>query len=940
MVKQTEEWCGAPKLLSRVSYCLLIRDALKKLTTSIALKKAKERITYFLLLLFYVSLSQGRAFAQLTPDTTLGGESSVVTPGVIINNQAADRIDGGASRGANLFHSFLEFNLNAGQRVYFASPIGIETIITRVTGVNPSNILGTLGVNGSANLFLINPNGILFGPNARLDVRGSFFASTASSVVFADGNQFSAKTPQNPPLLTVSVPLGVQYGATPGPIQVQGSRLEVPQGRTLGLLGGEVTLQGATVAAPGGRVELGSVAGNSVVSLKPSGNDWQMGYEGVQNFQDIQLSNRAVVNASGQGGGDIQVWARSLRLGGESRLEALTLGSQPGGQIAVNASNSVELTGTGTRAYLQDLGLFLTGQVRPTNLRNGLFTLTYGSGAAGNVVINTPSFIARNGALVATSTVATSTVGSGRGGDLTINGSDNVELTTSALITGSGFGNSGAAGDLTVNTQRLLVRDYGVLVTSSLGANPGGDLTVNASQSVELIGTPPILLLPSDPRTRFITGLFSTTFGTTDAGEVRVTTQRLSVRDGASIGASTAGTGKGGNIMVTASDAVEIIGKSQSPDGNQAQSSLAATAVESSTGGGGNLTVRTGQLILQDEGRLSVRNRGTGDAGNLNVVADSIRLDNGGSIAAATEEVARGGGNIQLQTQSLQLHDNSIITAQARGSGKGGDITIDTDTLALDSSNITASASQSAGGNITINAADSIRLDNQARIAAATEQAGEGGSIKLQTQSLQLRNNSSIDAQARNNGNGGNVRIDTDTLVAFENSNITADANLGNGGNITINTRGLFRDPTSKITASSNLGITGVVDINTEINNVEATLPPLPQEFVSSEQIVADSCLGRRNFKGGSFTVTGTGGLPSTPYGAFTASYPVTDVQLISQESTTSHRASTAVPEELSGSSSVLQEAQGMYVTADGRVVLGTIPQLEALAKAEDFICR
>jgi filamentous hemagglutinin family protein len=876
LAQQTEDLYSESKSLSEVN-CLPIGDALNQLSLNSSLKNLKQKISYLLFLVFYVLLPQGRACAQLLPDTTLGGESSIVTPGVIINNQPADRIDGGASRGANLLHSFLDLNLNTGQRVYFASPTGIENIITRVTGANPSNILGTLGVDGSANLVLINPNGIFFGLNARLDVKGSFFASTASSVVFANGYQFSATTPQNPPLLTVSAPLGVQFGATPGSVQVQGSSLQVAQGRTLALVGGEVTLQGGTVAAPGGRVELGSVAGNSVVSLNPVNAGWRLGYDGVQNFQDIQLSKKAVVSASGAGGGDIQVWARSLRLGEESRIEALTLGSQPGGGIIVNASNSVELTGTGTRTYLQDIGLFLTGQVRPANLRNGLFTLSYGSGAAGDVVINTPSFIARNGALV-----ATSTAGSGDGGDLTVNASDNTELTTSALITGTGIG-GGDAGNLTVNTGRLLVRDYGVLTTSTLSSGRGGELTVNASQSVEVIGTPPFNLIPADSRTRFITGLFSSTFGEGKAGDVRVTTPRLSVRDGAAIGASTYDRGNGGDITVIASDTVELIGKSESPDAINppAQSALAATAVNGSTGTSGTLSVQTGQLILRDEGRLSVRNRGTGNnAGNLNVVADSIRLDNGSSIAAATEETGEG-GNITLQTRSLQLRHNSTIDAQAGQTGKGG--------------------------------------------------------------------------------NGGNITIDTDTLVAFENSNITANANLGNGGKIIINTQGLFvPDPTRQITAdsTSKLGINGVVNINTEVNYIQSLLPPLPEEFVNPEQLVANSCVGRRNYKGGSFTVTGTGGLPSTPYGAFISSYPITDVQLISGNSATDrsdaeggmlfdhapqtlrdHR--TAATEELSQSSSVLplQEAQGMFVTADGRVVLGTIPQLQALAKAEDLVC-
>lgn len=839
MAQQTEDLSSESKLLNRVRG-LAIGDALKKLSLCFAIKKAKEGCV--LLLLFGASLVPDRAFAQLTPDTTLDSERSVVTPGVLINNQSADRIDGGASRGTNLFHSFLEFNLTDGQRVYFASPTGIDTIITRVTGTNPSTILGTLGVNGSADLFLINPNGILFGPNARLDVSGSFFASTASSVVFADGIQFSATTPQNSPLLSISVPLGVQFGATPGSVQVQGSKLEVPPGKTLGLVGGAVTLQGGTVAAPSGRVELGSVAGNSVVSLHSGGNNWSLGYEGVQNFQDIQLSKGAVVSASGEGGGDIQVWARSLQLSEASRLEALTLGSQPGGNIAINASNSVELTGTGT--YTKDILLFLAGQIKPSQLRNGLFTLSYGSGTAGDVEINTPSFIARNGAIVATSTAS-----SGHGGDLTVNAEDNVEVTASALITGSGLDDSGDSGDLTVNTGRLLVQNYGLLGTSTLGNGQGGDMRVNASQSVDLIGTNPIEILPGF---RFLTGLFSSTPAAGDAGDIEVTTPRLSVRDGAAIGASTAGEGKGGSIRVTASERVELSGKS--PDG-LAQSAVAATAETGSSGQGGNLSVQTGQLILQDEGRLSVRSRGTGDAGNLEVVADSIQLDDRGSIAAAT----------------------------------------------------------------TV--------------------AGEGGNINLQTQSLQLRGGSIINAEGGERGNGGNIAIDTDILLAFENSSVTASAFQGAGGSIKISTRGVFVDSTSKITASSTLGISGVVDINTQINNVSISLLPLEDQLVSREQAIADSCLGRRNAKAGSFTVTGAGGLPSTPYGAFSTPYPVTGLQSISGERTADRAATKVTAEELSQRSSVLQEAQGWYVRPDGRVVLGTIPQLQALAKAEDLVC-
>ncbi|MDW8202990.1 MAG: filamentous hemagglutinin N-terminal domain-containing protein, partial [Cyanobacteriota bacterium SKYGB_h_bin112] len=152
--------------------------------------------------------------AQLIPDNTLGSEASTVTPNAPVRGLPADLIQGGATRGTNLYHSFQDFNVADQQRVYFANPTSIDSILTRVTGNNLSHILGTLGVDGAASLFLLNPHGILFGANVKLDIAGSFTASTADSFLLPDGSQFSATNPQAPPLLTVAVTPGLQAGDT------------------------------------------------------------------------------------------------------------------------------------------------------------------------------------------------------------------------------------------------------------------------------------------------------------------------------------------------------------------------------------------------------------------------------------------------------------------------------------------------------------------------------------------------------------------------------------------------------------------------------------------------------------------------------------------------------------------------------------------------------
>src|SRR4028119_177592 len=187
---------------------------------------------YLLLLSGYLCLFPSGAIAHIIPDNTLGPESSRTVPDTI-NNLPSDRIDGGATRGSSLFHSLREFNIGEGRGAYFRNPSGITNIFTRVTGANQSNILGTLGVLGNANLFLINPKGIVFGPNARLDVRGSFLAATADSIVFNNGVEFSSTNPQGAPLLTVNIPVGLRFRENPGAIVNASSVTEVIGGTTL-----------------------------------------------------------------------------------------------------------------------------------------------------------------------------------------------------------------------------------------------------------------------------------------------------------------------------------------------------------------------------------------------------------------------------------------------------------------------------------------------------------------------------------------------------------------------------------------------------------------------------------------------------------------------------------------------------------------------------------
>ncbi|NEO96074.1 MAG: filamentous hemagglutinin N-terminal domain-containing protein, partial [Moorea sp. SIO3G5] len=217
-----------------------------------------------------ITHSVNPALAQIVPDHTLGDNPSVVKPNVEVKGLPADLIEGGATRGDNLFHSFSDFNVGDLQRVYFANPAGINNILGRVTGSNISKIFGTLGVDGAANLFLLNPNGIVFGANSQLDVAGSFVGSTANSIVFGNGTEFSATNPEEPPLLTINITPGLQYGKNhPQPI-VNAGNLAVGQGHSVTLVGGSVISTG-DILAPGGEINILAIPREANVQLGQAG---------------------------------------------------------------------------------------------------------------------------------------------------------------------------------------------------------------------------------------------------------------------------------------------------------------------------------------------------------------------------------------------------------------------------------------------------------------------------------------------------------------------------------------------------------------------------------------------------------------------------------------------------------------------------------------------
>ncbi len=721
--------------------------------------------------------SQTIALAQIIPDDTLGSDRSIITPNVNVKGATADQIDGGAIRGSNLFHSFSEFNIQDGQRVYFANPAGITNILSRVTGNNTSDISGILGVNGNANLFLINPNGIIFGQNARLDVAGSFVASTANAIKFGDGREFSAIASQTAPLLTVSVPIGLQFGANAGSIQVQGNgqgqrftselidttaALRVQPNQTLALVGGNLALEGATLKTAGGRIELGSVAGSDLVSLTAIGSGFALGYADVQTFGDIRLSGGAVVDASGAGGGEIQVQGRRVTLEDGSQIEASTLEAGAGGTLNVTASESIEL-----------IGATPDGQSF-----SALFAQIYpgATGTGGNITVKTEQLILQNAEISATFRE----------------------------------GATGTGGNITVETGRLIVRDGSQILANTFGEGKAGNLTVLAHESVELIGT--------SADNRFPSGLFTSSEegATGDGGKLTVETGRLIIRDGAQIGAGTLGNGDGSSLIVSARDSVELIGRSA--DGRRS-SGLFTSVGSNATGDGGKLTVETGRLIVRDGAQIRAGTLGEGAAGNLTVIARSVELDNQASIT--TTATSGNGGNITLQLEDLLLlRRNSQISSTAgttQQDGNGGNITINALKGFIvappkENSDIAANAFQGSGGKVTINAAGIFGLTPRSR--------------QELEQLLQTTDPTKLDPS----------QLSTSDITAISQTNASLNGEVNLNTPDTDPSQGLQELPTDIVDVSGliNQNLCVAVQGSEFIITGKGGLPPSPYEIIST----------------------------------------------------------------------------------------------------------
>lgn len=773
------------------------------------------------------------AYAEVVLDGTLGTKGSVTGPNFNITSTM------GQTYGGNLFHSFNTFNLNNTESAIFTGPSTITNIICRVTGGQASSIDGTIKSNiAGADFWFINPSGIVFGQNAKLDVSGSFHASTADYIKLSDNSRFDASNPANP-ILTSAPPSAFGFlSSNPQSISLNGSFLKVSEGKTLSLVGGNLDIQNSNLYASGGTINLVSVAsaGEAVVDKQ------NFKIDSFSKFGDINIKDTRTdsekpvydfnpnntmgnIDVSGEGGGKVFIVGGRFVID-NGQVHADTYGDRDGAGISIlidgdlNVTNSAMITsetngkGNAGQIIIETGSLSITGggwistsALEGSEGNGGDITIrakdsidisgyydsgsyvnsssilseTYGKGSTGKIVIETGSLNITGSGKISTNAWGTS---EGNGGDITVRAADSIVISgyynRGTHVYNSGIFSEtegkGSTGDITIETGKLSLAGAGRISTSAQEGTKGkaGSITIKADDSVTISG------FYDSGDVFYSSGVFSETFGSGKAGDITIETGRLNISNAGWISTSawTGSEGDGGNITVRAKDSVTISGYyDRGP-------TVRTSGIFSETDGkgkAGDITIKTGDLSLTNAGMIStgVGENGEGDGGSI-----KIRADN--SIA------------ISGYYYSHNIINSSGIFSDTGGKGKAGDIMIETGSLSITDVGWISTSSWAGGGgdggSITISAKDitisgyydSGHIVYSSSIYSETGGEGNGGMINVNSETLNLYDKARISAESFGTGEAGSITINASDTVRLQGSAISTAADSAGGGHINL----------------------------------------------------------------------------------------------------------------------------------------------------------
>jgi len=860
---------------------------------------------------FETSLGLAQVSLGITPTTGVGNLGTTVnTVGT------AAQITGGTrpGNGTNLFHSFDQFNVGRPDTAQFLNTtpsLPTYNILGRVTGGNPSNIFGTIDTMSypGANLFLMNPAGVVFGPNATLHVGGSVTFTTANYLRLADNSRFTAiPGPTDALLSTASITAFGFLGSTPGPITVQGGRLRVDTDQTLALVGGNITVENGTlengtvqpaqITSPGGLIHLASVVSPGEIIAETLHQAANVNGQSFGALGTIQISQQSRIDTSGEGGGTILIRGGRLIVD-DSTISANTVGpdARPhtgpfgagidiqvtqdaiidnGAIIETNAIGPVASDrGSGgvrvTADHIEISGgpkiLAILGTNPKTfpfaGIRSNIEPESTAA-SSGDISLNATSIRIKDfGQIVA------QTAGAGNAGHIILKASENIDI-DSALVGIGPNNHSGHAGNITFSSSQgnvSFINSTFVSTQAFDSSGSAGNITINAPHGDILVADSSQVVI--------------TTRGTGTLGDIQITAHNLHLRGASKLGIDNVGAPFGGNIGITLDGRLTLAGGSFINTGTFGPTPS------------GDLIIRAPDILITgkestQESSLFTGTISSGAGGQLRLFTDNLQLADGGTLKSNsaigdTMEIPSGSGGV-ISIQGLRSPGTAVtidgpgsgIFTTAAGTGDGGMINLSARSLTMtDRATITASSTGTVpnpgkAGDISINAGQSLEMRDSSITTQATQ--ASGGNINIQAvDRIRLVNSVVSSSVADGPGGGGNISIDPQ-VVALQDSKILAQAADGQGGAIKIITSLFLRDANSIVNADAgSSGLNGTVTIQSPTSNLSESLGTLPSEPNQAHSLLTQRCAALANGQASSFVVAGREQLPADPGGWLTS---------------------------------------------------------------------
>jgi len=779
----------------------------------------------------------GLGNAQVPPITSSGLNTQVSAPVNLPSGEVQHNITGGArpGGGGNLFHSFGEFGVPTDNIANFLNDAGLPTtnILSRVTGGNPSNILGTIKTEGfgNANLFLMNPAGIMFGPNASLNVGGATHFTTANYLKLADGVQFTALPSGQDALLSIASVAAFGFlDSTPAPIAVEGSTLTVNDGKTLSLVGGNITI-GSGLTAPGGNIAVTSVASPGEVLADTYASAPNVNGQSFTTMGTIVLSEGATLDVSADAAGTVIIRGGQLMMTNatisadtvDSDSALLAVDIQLTGDLSMidtqgtqgNTGITARTTGAGNAGEVRIASENLNASSTSLDFYFSLIdTHTSGSGTAGRVNITAAGTIQATGEkqggmyLIDSGTIG---LDGGHGGEVVIV-AEQLQLADANITTGDWIANNngvyttGSGGDVTIIADTIQLNST-LVVTDGFFEGKAGDVSITAkdvqlhSGSIRLSefgGGGTLTLNTKNLALDTLSFIESETVDGIGAGlpwtALNINADVVTLQGGSVLRSQTFGDGAAGDIRVIATDRMILsdVGDESRPSGVFTNSF--GDVGLGDQGPAGNIFIETKSLALSGGARFDTTTQSSGKGGDVTVLAsDGVVISGQREFPSLDRVLGLGGlpsgifsrtigsnfctgpcgdaGHISVTTSSLNVTDGAAINSGTTNDGRGGTITVN------------ASENISIGGTLV----DGTPGGVFSRTTGTDPDSGQGGNIILTAgNSFFLQNGATVSASSSGPANAGNIHVTANDKILIDKASITTDATLASGGNIKL----------------------------------------------------------------------------------------------------------------------------------------------------------